>query len=101
VSTRASDIVGLPVIVTYNQWNIDAIVESQASEKPADAKGPEGVGARGGDRGQKGDAVAGHQGWYPALVIGDPSEEEAADDGAAEEDGLCRRDEISLVAYPI
>ena len=87
--------------LTDNQRDVDAIVESQTSKKSADGEGPEGVRARGRDRGQEADAVAQHQGGNPPFVIGDPSEEETADDGAAEEDRLCRRDEILLVTYPI
>lgn len=87
--------------LTDNQRDIDAIVESQTGEESADGEGPEGVRARGRDRGQEPNAVAEHQCGNPASVVGDPSEEQTADDGAAEEDRLRRRYEVFPVTYPI
>lgn len=87
--------------LTDNQRDVYAVVESQTGKKSADGEGPEGVRACGSDWCQKGNAVAQHQGGNPSLVIGDPSKQETADDGAAEEDRLCRRDEIFPVTYPI
>lgn len=87
--------------LTDDQRDVDAVVERQTGEKSAEGEGPEGIRARGSDWGQEPDAVAEHQGGDPASVIGDPSEEQAADDGATEEDRLCRRYEVLLVTYPI
>jgi len=88
-------------LLTDNQRNVDAIIESQTGKKSADGEGPEGIRARSCDRGQESHAIAEYQGGNSAFVIGDPSEEEATDDGAAKEDRLCRRYEILPVTYPI
>lgn len=76
--------------LTDDQRYIDAIVEGQAGEEPAQREGPEGARARGCDGGQERDDVAQHQRGDSPSVVGDPAEEEAADDRAAEEDRLCR-----------
>lgn len=87
--------------LTDNQWDVDAIVESQTGKKSANGKGPEGIRTRSCDRGQEPDAIAEHQGGNPASVVGNPSEEQTADDRAAEEDRLCRRYEVLPATYPI
>lgn len=87
--------------LTDDQRDVDAIVESQTSKKSANGKGPKGIRTRSCDRGQEPNAIAEHQGGNPTSVVGNPSEEQTADDGAAEEDRLCRRYEVLLVTYPI
>lgn len=66
----------------------EAVVEGDADEEPAEAEGREVVDGGGGDATQEPYDVGPHQGWYPAVPVGQPAEDEPAEDGAHEEDGL-------------
>lgn len=86
---------------TYDEENVEAVVERAADDHPRDAERPETVAEGGRDRGEESYGVAGHQRRYPAVMIGYVAEYEAADDAADEEGRLGRGAEEGVVADPL
>lgn len=66
----------------------ETVVEGEADEESAQGKLPETVRQYGGNTRQESGNVRADQRRNPAVSVGDPSEDQAAEDGADEEDAL-------------
>ncbi|KAJ8870172.1 hypothetical protein PR048_029186 [Dryococelus australis] len=69
----------------------EAVVEGEAEQEPADAEGPEAGGKGGGAAGDDAHHVGADEGRHTAEAVRHPAEEQATQDGAAEEDRLRHR----------
>lgn len=87
-------------IRTENIHHGEAIVEGEADEEPAQRKLPETSGQGGRDARQEAGDIGTNQRRYSAVSVGDPSEDQAAEDGADEEDALGGRRQRTVFAHP-
>lgn len=87
-------------MLTYNEEDVEAVVERRADDHPGDTEGPEAVAEGRRDRSEESHGVAGDQRRYSAVMISYVAEYEAADDAADEEGRLSRGAQECLVADP-
>ena len=87
--------------LTQNVHHGEAVVESHSHEEAAHAEGAEGAAEGRGDAADEAHEVGAHEGRDAAEAIGDPAEDQAAEDGAAEEDGGGGVGEGRVLADPV
>lgn len=88
-------------IRTQDVHHGETVVESEADEKSAQRELPETAGQGGRDARQEAGDVGADQRRYSAVSVGDPSEDQAAEDRADEEDALGGCRQRAVLAYPI